>query len=384
MASWLSWALLFSLLFAFIFVLASTRKCSSCRSIKFFENNLLTCRRCRNLPPLPRYLEPSSPKPLPPVRPQAPGPIYFFPSSNPLFSSHFSFFEPKGSPSQGRETEKEKEKEKEDEVWKGKGKEREMEREMGDGKRREIKDPRDKQKGRQPPTKRKREPQERKENEVLLTTSEDVRNLIANFLCPLCKKRGGVDISQSFELEGGDHRIALACGNCEFECEWETCQRKFEEKREKSSTKQRRWLPSFVVLSYILSGQYYHDYEKTFKSFLKGVSEITFSRHIEWISKEIQEFFQKEMKYIRNEIKERNQHLKWNCSADGFYQIRGHHSPNCSAALFDMNTGKVVFAAHACKQGKGANYQGLDPVLLLLVSIDNLLFFFFFFFFFFF
>lgn len=72
----------------------------------------------------------------------------------------------------------------------------------------------------------------------------------------------------------------------------------------------------------------------------------------------MEDFTAQNLRAVREEIKSENRHLSWECSADGFYQIRGHYSPNCSVALYDLGTGKVAFAHHSCKKGAFANFHG--------------------------
>jgi len=145
---------------------------------------------------------------------------------------------------------------------------------------------------------------------------------------------------------------------------WESSSRKLSGK-----TKEKRWLPTFVSLNYLLSGHYYHDYQKTLLSLTNGLSETSFLRLISWCSEQLEDFFQLKLKEARDEIKKEGKHLDWKCSGDGFYHIRGHHSNNSSAALIDLETNKVLFASHACKIGKTANYSGdsfLIPELIPL------------------
>jgi len=92
-------------------------------------------------------------------------------------------------------------------------------------------------------------------------------------------------------------------------------------------------------------------------SFQKGMSEGTFTSTMKWASEYMNEFLEEDLARVRKSLKEKGKEKNWECCADGFYHIRGHHSPNGSVALYDLETGEVAFAMHACKKGK-KNFHG--------------------------
>lgn len=154
--------------------------------------------------------------------------------------------------------------------------------------------------------------------------------------------------------------ISFTC-DCGFFKDWESCS----EKTGSSKTKQRRWLPTFVAVNYLISGLYFADYDKTLSSITSGLSKNTFESTVKWCSREMDIFLNGNLIKVQNELKEHNKHLAWECTADGFYHIRGHYSPNCSVALYDLESGKVAFAHHSCKKGESSNFRGLIPRLTI-------------------
>lgn len=116
------------------------------------------------------------------------------------------------------------------------------------------------------------------------------------------------------------------------------------------------WKRHYSVLSFLLNGHLYADYEK-----LSGMLGLPSCSHTTWhlIVERLGAHVTKwSCSHVRDAIKTRGEHKKWIASFDGFYLTRGHYSNNSSATLHDYGTGAIAWFCHRTKRGPGHNWEG--------------------------
>jgi len=353
--SFLGVAVLVAALLLLIFLGAksfSYRKCVSCRSFALIENNRKSCPKCRKGSPLPLFQPPSLRKiaPGPPGQPWKPPP----PIVKQTLRLKTKPILPKGNfcpdvPEEAKSVRYLSSREKASTNISERS-------------------------GCPPPKKKKRKIDEGKEMKLFTTTTDAISELVAFFSCPSCRS-SKMEVKTSEDLEGGDCRLTFGCMKCDFFFCWDNSN----VKTGSSPSKKRRWLPTFFAVNYLVSGGYYHDYQKMHNNVQPGMSEQSFLNLVKTCSREMEEFTQEELGKKRAQLKKEGKNLGWACSADGFYHIRGHHSDNASAAIYDVESGDVVFAQHGSKKGgaeKKGNYTGNSRKTLVQRNLYSYPFFF--------
>ncbi len=116
---------------------------------------------------------------------------------------------------------------------------------------------------------------------------------------------------------------------------------------------------NYSVLSFLINGQLYSDYEKL--SGLLGLpscSNPTWHSVIEKLEVHVTKLAEWSCSKVRETIKQCGDHKNWIASFDGFYLTRGHYSNNSSATLHDHRTGAIAWYCHRTKRGEGHNWEG--------------------------
>ena len=113
------------------------------------------------------------------------------------------------------------------------------------------------------------------------------------------------------------------------------------------------------MLSFLVSGQLYADYEKIGNMLgLLSCCKDTFHAITEKLEGCVTELAEWSCNEMREAIKARGDYEKWVASFDGFYLTKGHYSNNSSATIHDYATGKVAWFCHRTKRGTGHNWEG--------------------------
>ena len=119
------------------------------------------------------------------------------------------------------------------------------------------------------------------------------------------------------------------------------------------------WQLNYPVLSFLMNGQYYSEYQGIFSLMgLPVMSHTAWQKVVVWLGRHVEALAKSSCDQVQKKITDRGDKLQWTASYDGFYLTRGHHFNNCSATLHDYSTNKIAWYAHWCKRGPGANWQG--------------------------
>ena len=117
------------------------------------------------------------------------------------------------------------------------------------------------------------------------------------------------------------------------------------------------WELNYPVLSFLMNGQYYTEYQSIFSLMgLPVMSDTAWNKVVVWLGGHIK-LAKSSCEQVQKRITDRGDKLQWTASYDGFYLTLGHHSNNCSATLHDYSTNKIAWYAHRSKRGPGANWQ---------------------------
>lgn len=123
--------------------------------------------------------------------------------------------------------------------------------------------------------------------------------------------------------------------------------------------KNKSWTMNYAVLSFLMSGQLFADYNRL--STLLGLppcSESQWRRIIEWMEGHVTHLAELSCEQARDRVRERGDQDRWIASYDGFYLTRGHYSNNSSATLHDFASGNITWFRHRTKRGDSHNWEG--------------------------
>ena len=115
---------------------------------------------------------------------------------------------------------------------------------------------------------------------LLVTDSLTLRRLAEIRHCLNCNHEISQDIETQVEEKRGTTTITLVCNNCNTTNKWSFDNEmiRIDEPRAKS------YLPNFVILSFVVSGQYFKDYANCLGGIgLGSLSEKQWSRIIDWV-----------------------------------------------------------------------------------------------------
>ena len=119
------------------------------------------------------------------------------------------------------------------------------------------------------------------------------------------------------------------------------------------------WHQYYPVLSFLISGHLYADYNRL--SGLLGFptcSNTQWSRIVHRLEEHVTDLAKWSCGQVRQEITKQGDGKKWMASFDGFYLTRGHYSNNSSATLLDYSTANIAYFYHRTKKGPGHNWSG--------------------------
>ena len=206
-----------------------------------------------------------------------------------------------------------------------------------------------------------------------MTDSLTLRRLAEIRHCLNCNHEISQDIETQVEEKRGTTTITLVCNNCNTTNKWSSDNKmiRIDEPRAKS------YLPNFVILSFVVSGQYFKDYANCLGSIgLGSLSEKQWSRIIDWIEPHVKAIADWSIGEARAEIISREDEERLEIQFDGFFLTRGHYSNNSSATIHDGKTGKVIAFAHRTKRGENSNWAGTSGGAegdMLAEMLDDLL-----------
>ena len=103
------------------------------------------------------------------------------------------------------------------------------------------------------------------------------------------------------------------------------------------------WELNYPVLSFLMNGQYYTEYQSIFSLMgLPVMSDTAWNKMVVWLESHVEALAKSSCQQAQKRITNRGDKLQWTASYDGFYLTRGHHSNNCSATLHDYCSNKIA------------------------------------------
>ncbi|XP_070571302.1 uncharacterized protein [Ptychodera flava] len=179
----------------------------------------------------------------------------------------------------------------------------------------------------------------------ILTTSETIINFVEQTNCGKCQEG-----KLCHEIE--KNVLRFNCNVCFNQMEL------VNDKKIKGVTRPRNWLPTYTVMSFLMSGQYHKDYSDVMDLLgLPKVAESTFEMDVNWLFPAIATLCDWSCSEVQRMVKERGDEHNWEAVADGFYGSR-RNANNSSFTLHDLKSGKIAFRAHRTKLGQGHNWEG--------------------------
>ena len=116
------------------------------------------------------------------------------------------------------------------------------------------------------------------------------------------------------------------------------------------------WELNYPVLSFLMNGQYYTEYQSIFNLMgLPVMSDTAWNKVVVWLGSHVEALAKSSCEQVQKRITDHGDKLQWMASYDGFYLTRGHHSNSCSTTLHDYSTDKIAWYTHRSKRGAGAN-----------------------------
>ena len=192
-------------------------------------------------------------------------------------------------------------------------------------------------------------------DENLCLTSSDF--LVAAFESQLCKKccsSEGLRVTSKTEVKAGIYAFELSCKKCHAKSTCVSDSRIIE-----SKFRPKSWLPNYVLLSFLLNGEYYKDYEHVLGTLGIGhLSKTQWQRVVKWVHPFVKQLANWSCSEVKQQIIRRGDQKNLKIVFDGFYLTRGFHANNASGTIHDEQTGKVLQFAHRSKRGVGKNWTG--------------------------
>lgn len=123
--------------------------------------------------------------------------------------------------------------------------------------------------------------------------------------------------------------------------------------------KQPSWELNYTVVSFLMNGQYYSDYESIIGMMgLPIMAQSRWNKMISVIGKQVHSLAIRSCQQVQENIIARGDKLTWKASFDGFYLTHGYHSNNSSGTLHDVASDKIAWFTHRTKRGVGSNWVG--------------------------
>ena len=185
--------------------------------------------------------------------------------------------------------------------------------------------------------------------------------LVAAFesqVCETCCSSEGLRVESKTEVKAGVYAFELSCKKCHAKTTRVSDSRIIE-----SKFRPKSWLPNYVLLCFLVNGEYYKDYEHVLGTLGVGhLSKTQWQRMVKWVHPFVKELTNWSCCEVKQQIIRRGDQKNLKIIFDGFYLTRGFHANNASGTIHDEQTGKVLQFAHRSKRGFGSNWTGTSVV----------------------
>ena len=219
-----------------------------------------------------------------------------------------------------------------------------------------------------------------KSSALVISDSDVLRDTVIksnNCKCSGCGKSCTLEFLNETQVLAGVLKLDYICTECH-----EVFSVTSNNEVIRTRTKPKNYLANYIILAFIVCGEYYKDYEHVMGTLGIGhFSPQQWIRVIEWIAPEVEKIANWSIQQARKQIRARGEADKLEVMFDGFYLTRGHYSNNASATMHDAKTGKIIGYAHRTKRGEGANWEGtsggaegnmLDEILTDLIDKEKM------------
>ena len=210
-----------------------------------------------------------------------------------------------------------------------------------------------------------------KQSPLVISTSEILQKSVSE---SKCNNPGTLKFAKESEPKTGIFKLDFVCSECKSEFTISTSDETIP-----TRTKPKTYLTNYIILAFIVCGQYYKDYDHVMGTLgISHFSEKQWIRVIEWIAPEVEKIANWSVGKI---VRARGDEKKLEVMFDEFYLTRGHYSNNASATMHDAKTGNIIGYAHRTKRGQGANWEGtsagaegnmLDEILAGLIGKEKM------------
>jgi len=168
-------------------------------------------------------------------------------------------------------------------------------------------------------------------------------NLLENVRCSTSNCEGSIIVlDEKVKGLGGSKMLNLGCSICEWKLDFNSSH-----KMEKSK---RSVITTTILLSFLLSGATYSDYEKIFGSLVgeSKTSDTTWYSFLEYLHPIVKQLLDEQCEFVKNYMKSLpdSQLGSWKravTTSDGCWQIRGHHSPNSTFVLANFLEPAIIY-----------------------------------------
>ena len=184
----------------------------------------------------------------------------------------------------------------------------------------------------------------------------DIDFLVAAFepqICQKCNVSGQLRMTTKTQVKPGIVELELMCMKC-----FEKSKHNSDSHTIESRFRPKAWLPNYLLLSFLLNGEYFKGYEHVLGT--PGVSHLSKSQWIhvvKWVHPHVKDLAQWSCDEINREIARQDDQKSLEIMYDGFYLTRGYHANNASGTIHDVKSGKIVAFAHRSR-GLGSNWVG--------------------------
>ena len=211
----------------------------------------------------------------------------------------------------------------------------------------------------------------------VICTAEKLQKSVSESKCNKCNNSGTLQFSKESEPKTEILNLDFVCSKCKNELTLSTS-----DEIAPTQTKPKTYLTNYILLAFIVCGQYYKDYDHVMGILgISHFSEKQWIRVIEWIAPEVEKIANWSVDQARKIIPACGDEKKLEVMFDGFHLTRGHYSNNASATMHDAKTGNLIGYALRTKRGQGANWEGtsgraegnmLDEILKDLIGKEKM------------
>ena len=136
------------------------------------------------------------------------------------------------------------------------------------------------------------------------------------------------------EVKAGIYAFEFSCKKCHAKSTRVSDSRIIE-----SKFRPKSWLPNYVLMSFLLNGEYYKDYEHVLGTLGIGhLSKTQWQRVVKWVHPFVKQLANWSCSEVKQQIIRRGDQKNLKIVFDGFYLTRGFHANNANGTIHDEQT----------------------------------------------